>query len=97
VTHNSLQIVTSVHKPETHKSHLGGALGANEPWLHIEHVWVEETVGLVIMGIVLTVESRFNGEYIGLGVFGDLGTDVVIGDALSLHVYSILIVPELDI
>lgn len=67
--------VSGVDETETLDLNVGATVGGKELGVGIEDEWIEETEGVVVVGVALTVDGHLNLEHIGLGVLWDLAFD----------------------
>ena len=63
-----LEIRGRVDETESVESDSCCAIGIDKPWLDVKDEGIEESVSLVIMSEVLTVEGDLNLKHIWLGV-----------------------------
>lgn len=61
----------------------------DQSWLNIKDKGIEESVSLVIVGVVLVVECQFDLEHVGLRVFRNNTSDCGGVNLLSFDLYSV--------
>lgn len=74
----SLEIFSGIDESKTNESDTSCTLGTDEPGCHLKHKWIEESVSLIVMSIVLAIKCCFNFEDIRLRILGDGNTDFFI-------------------
>lgn len=67
--------VSSIDETETLDLNVGATISADKLGVGIKDEWVEETEGVVVIGVTLSVDGHLNLEDIGFGVLWDLASD----------------------
>ena len=80
------KIITSIDESEPNDACFCCSLGADKSWLNIEHEWIEKSIGVVIVCVILSIECYLDCKHVRLRILGDWCSNVIVRDPFSLNV-----------
>jgi hypothetical protein len=91
-----LQFLGCIYKTKSMKSYSSCALCTDQSWFNIKDEWIEETVSLIIMSVILSIKSNLYWKHIRLCVFRNLSSNSVITNLLTFDKDPILGISKSD-